>query len=130
MKLFVASGIFHPEPGGPATYLNELLPQLVGRGWDVRVLSFSDLPYAERSYPYPVTRILRRSLPLRMIDYARVARPLLAWADVVYVHTIGLPLYGRSPRAASCQDRRRCGVGTRRPQGLDRADRGHRRLPD
>ncbi len=94
MKLFVASGIFHPEAGGPATYLNELLPELVQRGWDVRVLTFSDADHAERVYPYPVTRILRRALPLRMIDYARAARPLLAWADVVYVHTLGLPLYG------------------------------------
>ncbi len=100
MKLFVASGIFHPEPGGPATYLNELLPRLVDRGWDVRVVSYSDAPYADRSYPYPVTRILRRALPLRLIDYARAARPLLAWADVVYLHTLGLPLYGsrRAPR--------------------------------
>ena len=100
MKLFVASGIFHPEPGGPATYLNELLPRLVDRGWDVRVVSYSDAPYADRSYPYPVTRILRRALPLRLLDYARAARPLLAWADVVYLHTLGLPLYGsrRAPR--------------------------------
>jgi glycosyltransferase involved in cell wall biosynthesis len=45
---------------------------------------------------------LRRSLPLRLIDYARAARPLLAWADVVYVHTLGLPLYGdhHAPRVA------------------------------
>ena len=102
MKLFVASGIFHPEPGGPATYLNELLPQLIARGWDVRVVSYSDAPYADRSYPYPVTRILRRSLPLRLLDYARAARPLLAWADVVYAHTLGLPLYGdrHAPRVA------------------------------
>lgn len=100
MKLFIASGIFHPESGGPATYLNELLPHLVQRGWDVRMLAYSDQLHPELSYPYPVTRILRRSLPLRMMDYARAARPLLAWADVVYLHTLGLPLYGdhRAPR--------------------------------
>ncbi len=94
MKLFVASGIFHPEAGGPATYLRELLPELAARGWDVRALTFSDSLYSDLRYPYPVTRILRRSLPLRLLDYARAARPLLAWADLVYLHTLGLPLYG------------------------------------
>ena len=102
MKLFIASGIFHPEAGGPATYLHELLPEFVQRGWEIRALTYSDQPHADLQYPYPVTRILRRALPLRMLDYARAARPLLAWADVVYMHTLGLPLYGdrRAPRVA------------------------------
>ena len=94
MKLFIASGIFHPEAGGPATYLHELLPELVKRGHDVRVLTFSDQHHDDLTYPYPVTRVLRRALPLRMFDYARAARPLWAWADVAYLHTLGLPLYG------------------------------------
>ncbi len=94
MKLFIASGIFHPEPGGPATYLHELLPELTGRGWDVRLLSFSDGLFPDLHYPYPVTRIVREALPVRMLRYAQAARPLLAWADLVYMHTLGLPLYG------------------------------------
>lgn len=94
MKLFIASGIFHPEAGGPATYLHELLPELVRRGHEVRALTFSDQPHHDLTYSYPVTRVLRRSLPLRMFEYARAARPLLAWADVAYLHTLGLPLYG------------------------------------
>jgi glycosyltransferase involved in cell wall biosynthesis len=99
-KLFIASGIFHPEPGGPATYLYEILPHLQAHGWDVRLLSFAEAANMGGEYPYSVTRIPRRALPLRMIDYARAARPLLEWADVTYVHTLGLPLIGgRSPRA-------------------------------
>ena len=94
MKLFIASGIFHPEAGGPATYLHELLPELVARGWDIRALTYTDALHPDLSYPYPVTRILRQALPLRMLRYARAARPLLRWADVVYLHTLGLPLYG------------------------------------
>ncbi|MBK8035197.1 MAG: glycosyltransferase family 4 protein [Chloroflexi bacterium] len=92
MKLFIASGIFHPEPGGPATYLHELLPELLQRDWEIRALSFGDA--AGGSYPYPVTRIPRKSLPIRTFNYARAARPLLQWADVTYLHTLGLPLYG------------------------------------
>lgn len=96
-RLFIASGIFHPESGGPATYLYELLPQLQQRGWDVQALSYGS--GMVDSYPYPLRRIPRRALPLRLLDYARAARPLLAWADVVYIHTLGLPLIGRrAPR--------------------------------
>ncbi len=91
-RLFIASGIFHPEPGGPSTYLYELLPQLQIRGWDIRALTYGDGP--TDGYPYPLTRIPRRMLPLRMAHYALAARPLLAWADLVYIHTLGLPLLG------------------------------------
>ncbi|MDZ4768626.1 MAG: glycosyltransferase family 4 protein [Chloroflexota bacterium] len=91
MKLFVASGIIHPESGGPATYLYRLLPQLQARGWQIEVVSYSDDTPTD-TYPYPIRRIPRRSLPVRLFDYARAARPLLAWADVVYLHTLGLPL--------------------------------------
>src|SRR6188508_293816 len=93
LKLFIASGIFHPEAGGPATYLYELLPELGRTGWEVRALTFG--AGAVDSYPYPLMRIPRRSLPIRMTQYAQAARPLLAWADLVYVHTLGLPLVGK-----------------------------------
>ena len=92
-RLLVASGIFHPEPGGPATYLRGLLPALQARGWDLRVLTFGE--HHDGDYPYPVTRISRRAWPLRMAEYALAARRELAWSDVVYSHTIDLPLPGR-----------------------------------
>lgn len=97
-RLLIASGIFHPEPGGPATYLHELLPELQMRGWDVRALAYGDAPTG--GYPYPLTRIARRPFPLRQVAYARAALPLLGWADLVYIHTLGLPLVGsrRAPR--------------------------------
>jgi glycosyltransferase involved in cell wall biosynthesis len=93
-KLFIASGIFHPESGGPATYLYELLPELQRRGWEVRTLSYGDGPV--EGYPYPLTRIPRRSLPVRLWQYAAAARPLAAWADLIYLHTLGLPVSGGS----------------------------------
>lgn len=96
MRLFVASGIFHPEPGGPATYLRHLLPALSAQGHDIRVLTFGD-PASDPSpdeHPYPVTRIPRRALPLRMAHYARAARPLARWSDVIFLNSLGLPLIG------------------------------------
>ncbi|XWX03800.1 glycosyltransferase family 4 protein [Aggregatilineales bacterium SYSU G02658] len=91
-RLFVASGIFHPEPGGPATYLHEALPALQALGWEVRVLTFGA---GGGDYPYPVTRVPRGALPLRYGRYAAQAWPHLRWAEVVYAHTIDLPLVTR-----------------------------------
>ena len=97
-NLFVASGIFHPEPGGPATYLKAILPHLQDCGWDVRLLSYGDS--TQTDYPYPVARIARRAYPIRLMNYGFASRAGLAWADVTYTHTIDLPLWGRrqSPR--------------------------------
>lgn len=95
-KLLVASGIFHPEPGGPATYLRAILPALQMRGWQVRVLTYGK-PQAG-DYPYRVKRIERGIYPLRLAKYAWSARQELAWADVIYSHTIDLPLWTRRSR--------------------------------
>ncbi len=92
MRIFVASGIFHPEPGGPATYLYRLLPELQARGHTVRVLTFGDGPVT--GYPYSLRRIPRRALPLRWADYARVAWGEMRRADVTFVNNLGLPLVG------------------------------------
>ena len=99
MRIFVASGIFHPEPGGPATYLRRLLPAIQARGHEVRALTFGEGPTTE--YPYPLTRIPRRALPIRWLDYARAAWPEIARADVIFLNSLGLPLVGagRRPRA-------------------------------
>jgi glycosyltransferase involved in cell wall biosynthesis len=94
-NLFIASGIFHPEPGGPATYLHEILPHLQAHGWDVRALTFSDAPDGPPE-PYPVTRIVRQVYPVRMARYALASRPLLDWADLVYIHLLGLTLWENS----------------------------------
>lgn len=97
-KLLVASGIFHPESGGPATYLQQILPSLQDLGWDLQVISYGDSSDAE--YPYPVARIARNAFPVRVSAYGMAARRLLAWADLTYLHTIDLPLWQvrRAPR--------------------------------
>ena len=91
-KLFIAAGIFHPESGGPATYLYEILPHLQALDWEVRLQTYGDA--SSEDYPYPVTRIPRQFFPIRRLRYALTAAPLLSWADLVYAHTIDLPLIG------------------------------------
>jgi len=90
-RLLIATGIFHPESGGPATYLYHLLPHLQAQGFDVHVLTYGTPSAADSSaYPYPVTRIPRTNL--RLLGYGRAALPLMGWADVVYAHSALLPL--------------------------------------
>lgn len=100
MKMFIATGIFHPESGGPATYLNGVLPEFQAAGHEVRLLTFGDPTPDDGSYGYPVQRIPRRSLvarPLAYAAYQRATTPYLTWADLAYVHSAGLPLRKSPP---------------------------------
>jgi glycosyltransferase involved in cell wall biosynthesis len=95
MRIFIASGIFHPDSGGPATYLYRLLPELLQRGHTVRVLTYGNAP--TDGYPYPLRRIPFGREPLtRWLRYALAYRAESARADLVYVNTLGLPRSGDS----------------------------------
>jgi len=90
MRIFIASGIFHPEPGGPATYLHHLLPELQARGHSISALAFGDAP--TDGYPYLLTRIPRSNYLIRQRAYRRAAATLWPGHDLAFVHSIGLPL--------------------------------------
>ncbi|MBN1120252.1 MAG: glycosyltransferase family 4 protein [Anaerolineae bacterium] len=90
MRIFIASGIFHPEPGGPATYLYHLLPEIQARGHSITALTFGDAPTDD--YPYPLTRIPRSNYITRQRAYRRAAANLWPGCDLAFVHSIGLPL--------------------------------------
>jgi glycosyltransferase involved in cell wall biosynthesis len=99
MRIFIASGIFHPESGGPATYLHQLLPELVGRGHGITALSFGD--GSAEDYPYPVTKIARGNYFARQWQYYRAAARLWPGHDLAYIHSLGLPIPpGIGPRVA------------------------------
>ena len=91
MHILIASGIFHPEPGGPSTYLYQLLPELQARGHTVRVVTFGDETTA--GYPYPVRRVLRRGFLRRTLEYALASRAAIPQADLIYIHSVGLPIW-------------------------------------
>lgn len=95
-RLLIASGIVQPEAGGPATWLQELLPALQARGWELEVISYSDASPTEE--PWPLQRIPRRILPVRALHYAAAAWQPLRRADVALLTTPGLPLPGGQAR--------------------------------
>ncbi|MFQ3536880.1 MAG: glycosyltransferase family 4 protein [Aggregatilineales bacterium] len=90
MHVLIATGIFHPDSGGPATYLHSLLPALAARGYTFHVLTYGDAPCD--GYGYPVERIsFKQSALRRWYIYARRYTQLAADADLIYVNTLGLP---------------------------------------
>lgn len=93
-KLMIAAGIFHPESGGPATYLKEILPALQNKSWQAEVLTYGN--EHQHSYAYPITRIQRDFLPLRLINYWRASDKLAQSSDLIYAHTIDLPVRWRN----------------------------------
>jgi len=92
MKICVVSGTFHPEPGGPPTFLYRLLPELIARGHTVEVVTHGEAD-APQNYPYPITRISRRlPIPLRLLNFARAVWLAGRRADVFFVGDYGLPV--------------------------------------
>ncbi|MFN8632532.1 MAG: glycosyltransferase family 4 protein [Chloroflexota bacterium] len=91
LNILIVSGTFHPDSGGPPTYLRTLGRELVERGHAVRVVTYGDEP-STRRYPYPVHRIPRgRSVPARLGLFAREIWRLGRAADVLYVNDYGVP---------------------------------------
>lgn len=96
MKIGILTGTFHPEPGGPPTYLYHLLPALQTRGHVVQVLTYGE-PFAH-DYGYAVTRLSRRAaIPLRVARFTAAAAALARWSDVLYVQGYTVPLLALRP---------------------------------
>ena len=81
MKVVVVSGIWPPDPGGPASHAAALADFLATRGHRVRVVTTADAKPAKRSYP--VSWAARRST-LRHVRAAWLVRKHARGADAVY----------------------------------------------
>ena len=81
MKVVVVSGIWPPDPGGPASHAPALADFLAQRGHGVEVVTTADSEPAAR--PYPVSWAARRSR-LRHLRAAMLVRRAARPGDVVY----------------------------------------------
>lgn len=89
-KSVILLGNYPPPYGGVPTHIKYLADYLVGRAWDVHVVSFvGATPGVEHGAGYPVYRLTRRS------RWARLRQ--LSWADTVHAVCQGSALL-RSPR--------------------------------
>jgi glycosyltransferase involved in cell wall biosynthesis len=91
LKICVVTGTFHPEIGGPPTYLYHLLPALVERGHEITVVTYGDVAQ-EFEYPYRVVRVSRRrSIPVRLLQFTRQVWRAAQDCDLIFVNGYGLP---------------------------------------
>lgn len=80
MRILVATGIYPPQIGGPATYSKLLFDELPKRGYDVEVANFGEF----RSYPWGVRHI---RYFFHLLDRA-------SGADIIYAQdpvSVGVP---------------------------------------
>lgn len=98
MKLIFATGIYPPDIGGPATYVSKLAQDLIGRGFEVAVLTYADAGSLKQEIVnsnLKIYRILRQGP--RILRYFAYLFKLLAIAkdyEVIYSQnttSAGLP---------------------------------------
>lgn len=95
MRVVLATGIYPPEIGGPATYVSGLARALRAKGIAVGIVAYGDVrPEDERD---GVTRVSRDGGPIaRYVRYARTLRDVAEGADIVEAFSsvsAGVPLW-------------------------------------
>lgn len=91
MRLLIVSGVFHPDVGGPATYLYELAHALTTQGHDVAVLTYGR-PDPPGSYPFQVWRVPPHgSAAARLCRFTRVLLQVSRAYPLWYVNDYGVP---------------------------------------
>jgi glycosyltransferase involved in cell wall biosynthesis len=81
VKVLIVSGIWPPDPGGPASHAPALADFLAGRGHGIEVVTTAERQPAPQ--PYPV-RWAHRTSSLRHVRAALLVRTAARRADVVY----------------------------------------------
>lgn len=93
MKIVLATGVYPPELGGPATYTKALAKELQSKGVSVSVVTFGD---GESSDPWNVKRVSRIGGPLlRWLRYSRALKSEASDADIVLAFSsisVGIPV--------------------------------------
>ncbi len=96
MKIVLATGIYPPDIGGPATYVRALARVLTQRGVEITVISYGDGISDEMDECWRVIRVSKRWPIIRWWRYARVLRRLSFDVDSVLAFSsvsAGVPLW-------------------------------------
>jgi len=81
-KVLIATGIYPPDIGGPATMLKALADSLIKNNWQVKVITYSD----KNDYGDGLYRIKRdKNIIFRYLKYFLQMAKLARWADIIYV---------------------------------------------
>lgn len=96
MRVVLATGIYPPQIGGPATYVRELAARLRPLGVELSVVTYATAGTSVQD-AWPVHEVSRAGGPLlRWWRYAKTLRRVAADADIVYAFSavsVGVPLF-------------------------------------
>ncbi len=90
-NILLATGIYPPSIGGPATYSKTLLDELSKHGFSVRVVTYGDSKHNTKK---AIVIDSNKNIFLRYFKYFWQIWKLSSWADVIYVQGLiseGLP---------------------------------------
>lgn len=94
MRIVIATGIFPPEVGGPATYAEQLGREFALAGHEVTVVTYATPGSGQSAYPFTLVRVVRGNKVLnRLRFFVRIVWAARG-ADVMYVFdwfAAGLP---------------------------------------
>lgn len=96
MKILIATGIFLPELGGPATYAPKIAKEWLKSGHQVEVLTYSDRYHydLDKDFDFKITRIKRGNKVMNYWRYYQAAKKLAKKCDIIYAFdhfSAGLP---------------------------------------
>ena len=92
INILIATGIFSPDIGGPATYVKTLSEELPKLDSEVKIITYSDNKVLDSIDIFRVSR--KQNILFRYFKYFLKTERLAKWADVVYAHdlvSVGLP---------------------------------------
>lgn len=91
LRVLVATGIYPPDIGGPATHLAQVLPRFIAAGDTVQVVCFGDVASQDTEEGVRVTRISRAlPAPVRLWRYGQALRAAAGEYELMYVHDMSL----------------------------------------
>jgi len=83
-KIVIAADIFPPDIGGPATYSLKLAEELIGKGWQVKLICYSDEKQND-NYSFTVFRVVRSRIKLwHYFKYYLKLKSIASDCDVIY----------------------------------------------
>ena len=102
-KILAATGIFPPDIGGPATYVNTLFGELPKQGFEVKVVTYADKnqKFENNFSNDKIFRVSRnQNIFLRYFKYFLEIWKLISWADLVYIQD---PISSGIPASLACR---------------------------
>ena len=91
MKILIASGIYPPDIGGPATYLSQFTKFLLEQHCEIKVVTFSDYKGRKNKDGVEVFRVSRKyNIIIRFLKYFFYLWKFSKDINLIYLHDVSL----------------------------------------